>query len=218
MPPPRDPRFHPRKAPLQARAVATVDAILGASAHVLVTRGYVALTTNHVAKKAGVSIGTLYEWFPGKEALIAGLVDRHLTRAETLLEARASELASTGLTLSPLALARALATVMVELHEDDPRLHRALTEEVPHPAETRARIRAIEERMVDALAALFGAHPQIHAPGPAIAARMVTGLLEAATHRWATDRAGEPIARAVLIDELARMIAAYLTAPEAGPR
>lgn len=182
------------------------------------TRGYAALTTNHVAKKAGVSIGTLYEWFPGKEALIAGLVDRHLTRAEALLEARASELASGGLSLSPLALARALATVMVELHEDDPRLHRALTEEVPHPAEVRARIRAIEEHMVDALAALFAAHPQIHAPDPTIAARMVTGLLEAATHRWATDRAGEPIPRAVLVDELARMVAAYLSAREAGAR
>ncbi len=211
-------RFRPRKAPSQARAVATVDAILGASARVLVTRGYAALTTNHVAKKAGVSIGTLYEWFPGKEALIAGLVDRHLTRAEALLEARAAELAEEALTISPLALARALAAAMVELHEDDPRLHRALTEEVPHPPETRARIRAIEQRMVDTLAALFAAHPGIAAGDPALAARMVTGLLESATHRWATDRTGEPIARDVLIEELARMIAAYLTARDAAAR
>ena len=76
----RTQRFRPRKAPSQGRAVATVDAILGATARILVTRGYAALTTNHVAKRAGVSIGTLYEWFPGKEALVAGLIDRHLAR------------------------------------------------------------------------------------------------------------------------------------------
>ena len=205
-------RYRPKKAPSQARAVATVDAILGATARILVTRGYAALTTNHVAKKAGVSIGSLYEWFPGKEALVAGLVDRHLARAESLLAERAAELEGDALARPPLELARALATTMVELHEDDPRLHRVLTEEVPHPAETRARIRAVEERMNEVLAALFAAHPDVHVPDAEVAARMVTGLLEAATHRWATDRAGEPIPRDTLITELAEMVAAYVTA------
>lgn len=213
----RKSRFRPRKTPSQARAVATVDAILEATARVLVTRGYAALTTNDVAKKAGVSIGTLYEWFPGKEALVAGLVDRHLTLAEAQLAERAAALAEDALTRSPLSIARLLATAMVELHEDDPRLHRALTEEVPHPAETRARFHALEARMVDVLAALFAAHPQISAPDPSLAARMVAGLLEASTHRWATDPAGEPIPRDVLIDELAWMTAAYLTTSRRNP-
>lgn len=206
-------RHRPRKAPSQARAVATVDAILGATARILVTRGYAALTTNHVARKAGVSIGTLYEWFPGKEALVATLVDRHLARAESLLGARAARLAGSALSRSPLELARALAETMVELHEDDPRLHRVLTEEVPHPPETRARIRALEERMVEALSALLSAHPRVRAPDAEVAARMIAGLLEAATHRWATDRSGRPLPRDVLIEELAQMVAAYLTAP-----
>lgn len=205
-------RFRPKKAPSQARAVATVDAILGATARILVTRGYAALTTNHVATKAGVSIGTLYEWFPGKEALVAALVDRHLGRAESLLAQRASELSRQALSLAPLELARVLATTMVELHEDDPRLHRVLTEEVPHPADTRARIRALEERMIEVLAAVFASHRAVRVPDPEVAARLVAGLLEAATHRWATDRAGEPLARDTLIEELAQMVAAYLTA------
>lgn len=204
-------RFRPRKAPSQRRARATVDAILGATARILVSRGYAALTTNHVAARAGVSIGTLYEWFPGKEALVAGLVERHVAAAERLLAERTAALAAEALRMAPLELARAMASAMVELHEDDPRLHRVLTEEVPHPRETRARIRALEQRMTDALEALLAAHPAIHVRDPGVAARMVVGLLEAATHRWATDRAGAPLARAVLIDELAHMLAAYWT-------
>lgn len=205
-------RFRPRKAPSQERAIATVDAILGATARILVSRGYAELTTNHVAKRAGVSVGTLYEWFPGKEALVAGLVDRHLARVEARLEERALALAGAAFSMGPTAIGSALAEAMVELHEDDPRLHRALTEEVPLPAETRARIRALEEQMVERLAILFAAHPQIATREPLLTARMVVVLLEAATHRWATDRSGEPIARDVLVRELANMIGAYLVA------
>jgi hypothetical protein len=87
-----------------------------------------------------------------------------------------------------------------------------LTEEVPHPAEVRDRIAALEERMIEALSALFAHHPAIRVRDPDLAARMVAGLLEAATHRWATDARGAPIDRATLVDELARMIAAYLAA------
>jgi hypothetical protein len=71
----------------------------------------------------------------------------------------------------------------------------------------------MEEKMVEALAALFALHPRVVAPDSTLAARMVVGLLEAATHRWATDRAGLPIDRDVLIGELARMIGAYLSTP-----
>lgn len=207
-------RHRPRKAPSQARAHHTIDALLGATARILVTRGWAGLTTNHVARRAGVSVGTLYEWYPSKEALIAALVDRHLARAETLLRERVAILAPTAQHAPALALARALATVMVELHEDDPRLHRALTEEIPHPAATRARIAALEREMIAALTAVLKARGVMRA---AVAAKMIVLLLESATHRWATGDDGAPIARATLIDELSWMIAGYLLArsPEA---
>lgn len=210
-------RFRPRKKPSQRRAVATVDAILEATARVLVARGYAGLTTNHVAERAGVSVGTLYEYFPGKEALVAGVIDRHVAHANVVLAERTAELAVRAFSMEPIEVARALATIMVELHEDDPRLHRVLTEEVPLTAEMRAHIRATEERMVQMLAAGIAADPRIRARDPAVAARMVVGLLEGATHRWATDRDGIPLPRDVLVTELATMIAAYLTTPAAAP-
>ena len=74
MPRPRAPR--PRKTPVQARSQATVDTILDAAARVLVRDGYGAFTTNRVAARAGVSVGSLYQYFPNKEALLAKLKAR----------------------------------------------------------------------------------------------------------------------------------------------
>jgi len=71
-------QFRPSKLPTQARARATFESMLDAAARLLSTRGYEALTTNHVAQVAGVSIGSLYEYFPNKETLVAELIRRTL--------------------------------------------------------------------------------------------------------------------------------------------
>lgn len=74
------PDWKPRKLPRQARSKATVEAILGACARLLERDGYEALTTNHVARRAGVSIGTLYEFFPNREAIVLALAGERLER------------------------------------------------------------------------------------------------------------------------------------------
>lgn len=66
----------PRKRPSQARSAATVAATLEAAARIIKARGWAALTTNHVAELSGASIGSLYQYFPSKEALLAELVRR----------------------------------------------------------------------------------------------------------------------------------------------
>lgn len=68
-------RLEPRKRPHQQRSAATVDAILEA-ARILERKGLDALTTNAVAELAGVSIGSLYQYFPGKAAILAELIRR----------------------------------------------------------------------------------------------------------------------------------------------
>jgi AcrR family transcriptional regulator len=65
---------NPRKAPRQARARATFDAILEAAARILVNEGYDRLNTNRIAEIAGVSIGTLYQYFPTKEAILSEII------------------------------------------------------------------------------------------------------------------------------------------------
>ncbi|MCA8900002.1 MAG: TetR/AcrR family transcriptional regulator [Hyphomonas sp.] len=64
----------PRKSPVQARSTATVDAILEAAARILESEGFEGYTTNAIAKRAGVSIGSLYQYFPNKDAVTAALV------------------------------------------------------------------------------------------------------------------------------------------------
>jgi len=76
---PPDQRARPRKQPRQARARHTVEAIIEASARILEEQGHGGFTTNAVAELAGVSIGTLYQYFPDKDALLGALIARETT-------------------------------------------------------------------------------------------------------------------------------------------
>jgi len=70
--------LEPRKSPVQARSAASVDAILEATIQVLLSAGKERLTTTRVAARAGVSVGTLYQYFPNKSALLQAALKRHL--------------------------------------------------------------------------------------------------------------------------------------------
>ena len=70
-----------RKQPVQQRSKALVAALLDATARLLVTMGYTPITTNKVAEMAGVGIGSLYEYFPNKESLVAALIERNSLEA-----------------------------------------------------------------------------------------------------------------------------------------
>ena len=81
----------PRKQPRQSRSKATVDAILDATARVLVEDGYDKLTTNRIATVAGVSIGSLYQYFPNKQAVVMAIADRHAVEMISLLSSTLAE-------------------------------------------------------------------------------------------------------------------------------
>jgi AcrR family transcriptional regulator len=123
----RKPATSPRKLPKQERSKFLVEAILDATSRVLVRDGYDDTTTTRVAEAAGVTIGSLYQYFPSKEALVAALVDRHLASITATLDS-----------LVPLAATTPLPDVVamfvrahLALHAVDPALHRALLEKVP---------------------------------------------------------------------------------------
>ena len=89
----RQPRTTPRKRPRQARSKATVDTILEATARVLVKHGFDGLSTNAVAAGAGVSIGSLYQYFQNKEALVLALIERHMEEMNTAILAELTRVA-----------------------------------------------------------------------------------------------------------------------------
>jgi AcrR family transcriptional regulator len=78
--------LNPRKSPVQARSAASVDAILQATIQVLLGVGKERLTTTRVAVRAGVSVGTLYQYFPNKSALLQAALKRHLNEVTEAVE------------------------------------------------------------------------------------------------------------------------------------
>jgi AcrR family transcriptional regulator len=104
---PMSPPLSPRKAPRQARALVTQDAILQAAAHIIAGGGLAAFNTNAVAERAGVSIGSLYQYFPNKDALMVALIERSQREQLARVQAAASMLADADLITTIRVLVRA---------------------------------------------------------------------------------------------------------------
>lgn len=123
----RRPQTTPRKLASQERSRATVDALVEATARILVREGFDKASTNHIAEVAGVGIGSLYQYFPSKEALVAAVIERHNLEIGLTVRGELAELAT-----CPLAQGvRKLIAVAVKAHGVDPKLHRVLAEQIP---------------------------------------------------------------------------------------
>src|ERR1700677_3123542 len=127
----RSKRTTHRRRPTQRRALYTVEAVLDAVGRALKTDGVTAVTTNRIAEVAGVSIGSVYQYFPDKRAIFIALHQRHIEQIDRLVEAKLFEHAA-----SPLdVLMRAMIEAMVDAHIPDPELFQLMSTEVPHRAD-----------------------------------------------------------------------------------
>jgi AcrR family transcriptional regulator len=196
----------PRKRPEQDRSRATVDAIVDAAARILVKDGYDAFTTNRVAEKAGVSIGSLYQYFPNKDALLSELMRRHTRDLEEGIDAMVEWAHA-----APLAQAiRAAIEHNVRAHLVDPALHRVLSEEVPalgkldwegdFEERTRARVKAAFEAR----------RAEIVVRDLDLAVYIVSRAVEAIVHNAVTERLDD-LKSGAIADEVTRMLVGYLT-------
>lgn len=213
--PRRADQLRPRKQPLQARSQRTVEVVLKAAAQVFARRGYAGATTNHIAERAGVSIGTLYEYFPSKDALLVSLMEAHIREGEAVLAAAAGEIAGKSLHLD--ATLRHLVKAMVDLHAHERALHRVLFEEAPLPRQLRQLLADIEARITDRVELLIRHTPEARVPDPGLAAAIVVKTVEALTHNLVvhgnSDRELEDY-----VEEIVRLLGSYLTAGPRTPR
>jgi AcrR family transcriptional regulator len=205
---PRRPRTTPRKKPRQQRSQDTVEYILDATARVLCTTGYDRASTNRVALAAGVSVGSLYQYFPSKEALVAALVERHVEQMTSLVTRKLAE-------VSDAPLADAVVTMidaMFDAHAVDPRLHKVLIEQVPRIGKLE-RVVGVE-REVEALVAVFLAarRDDIRPSRLEATAFVLCNVVEAVTHAAVLAELGEP-RRGEVAAELTDMVLRYLTPP-----
>ncbi|HXY52806.1 MAG TPA: TetR/AcrR family transcriptional regulator [Terriglobales bacterium] len=119
-----------RRRPKQRRAHQTVAAVLDAVVRVLKREGLGAVTTNRIAEVAGVSIGSVYQYFPNKQAIFVALHQRHMDQIDRMIETKLIDHAA-----SPLDdLIRAMIEGMIDAHGTDPELYELLATEVPHRA------------------------------------------------------------------------------------
>jgi AcrR family transcriptional regulator len=120
--------IHNRNEPKQERSKDTVESILRATAHILAKDGYAKCSTNKVATKAGVSIGSLYQYFDSREALVTALAERHAQTMQQLLRQAIVEL---GPNTTFEKTVKAYIHSLMAHHAQNPALHRILFEEVP---------------------------------------------------------------------------------------
>lgn len=129
---PAGPTQSPRRTPRQERARETVHSILGAAALVFAAEGQAKATTNRIAERAGVSIGSLYQYFSSKEAILDRLLDDHRGEMKPLIQQAMRDLEDPSISLED-ALRRFL-TEALEVHQRNPALMQILAD---HAVKTR---------------------------------------------------------------------------------
>lgn len=193
------------RKPKQSRSKATVAAIIDAAARVLAEEGWAGFNTNVIAQRAGVSIGSLYEYFSDKQALVDAIASDHLAKGERFLSSLPAGVDGTG---DPAALVDGLVEGLVDLHKDDPRLHRVLSSEVPLSPDIRNRVEKLRQGAV----ALVGQALSTHVRNPHVAGQLMVDAADAVIHRWFVEDDGKLATHERLTEELRRMMHAYLRA------
>ena len=204
----------PRRRPVQRRSQQTVDAIVEASARVLARHGYAASTTNRIAARAGVSIGSLYEYFPNKDSVLAALLERHTSEGGAEVLGALEGAIARGAPL--LELVRELVAALLRQHRRSPELHRVLFEEMPHSPGADACVLRLEDALAHRLRAALEADPACAAPDPDLAAHLVVQTAEALAHRFVLHGI-HGMAEARFAEEVAELLMRYLAGEVAAP-
>jgi AcrR family transcriptional regulator len=199
-------RTAPRKEPAQQRSRATVDAIVDATARVLVRDGYDALSTNRVAQEAGVSVGSLYQYFPGKEALVAAVMEQYASRMQENIAAR---LQSAGNAATAEEVATLMIRAMLAAQQAEPRLHRALVEQVPRIGALR-RLHELFTNYERLVAAWLEEHlERIEVKDVETAAFVLVAAVEGLVNRAILDRP-ELVSSGKIEEHILRLVLAYV--------
>jgi AcrR family transcriptional regulator len=169
--------LNPRKSPRQRRSHQTVDRIVESAARIFDEAGYPDTSTNEIAAEAGVSIGSLYQYFPNKDAILVEIARRHVTSSLAALD----ELVQRFDAQKPLdQLVASVITLLIDQHEHD-RLHLLIAHRAPRSPELDQELERAQQHLVAVTERLLGQH------GPTgrdrlLAAQLVVAVVHAAIH------------------------------------
>lgn len=204
----RKPQVKPRKIAAQERSRATVDALVGATARILVKEGFDKASTNRIAEVAGVSVGSLYQYFPSKEALVAVVIERH---QHQILQTVRGELAQ--IWTQPVDEAvRKIVALAIRAHRVDPKLHRVLAEQIPRVGKLEEVAAFSSENYTLFRAYLESRRDELSVDDLELASYVCVTSIEALTHnavlhhpQMLSDEKTQ-----ALIDEATRLVTGYL--------
>ena len=196
--------FEPRKTPVQARSTVTVEAIAEATIQVLLSHGTDRLTTTKVADRAGVSVGTLYQYFPNKQSLLFAVLEDHLDRVSAAVET-ACERAQH----QPLAaMVRSVVEAFVDAKMQRPDISTALyriAADIGGPA----LVQRTGERSRKALAAMLRTAPDVRVSQQDFAIQMMFAAMAGAT-RTVLEAGAAPQMVRQLRDHLVLLCQSYM--------
>jgi len=188
-----------RKKPIQSRSKVTVDTLLEATTHILLKEGVEALTTNHVAERAGVSIGSLYQYFPNKASLIAALIEQHVDH-------EVSTLKEVFMHWKGEPLYRSVINEFIQIHLNDIELTKLLHQQVSY-LECRQALREATKYFESIMEALLNAKlkEQLSTKAIKVRAFVVTNAIDSLIQIALVENT-EMLSEPYLLDELVKLV------------
>jgi AcrR family transcriptional regulator len=182
-----------------------VEVIIQATARVLLKDGFEACSTNRVARAAGVSIGSVYQYFPDKEALVLAVMEQHLGQLREAVTRRLGELEGASLEV----VVREMVRAMLEVKRIQPRLHRVLLEQVPRIGALK-RLHELNAQYEPLLTTWLEAHREgLGLASPSVAAFVLIAAVEGVLTRVMLERSSW-VDEGVLELQLTRLVLSYL--------
>lgn len=171
-----------RKTPAQRRSQETMNVILEAAIQVFEKRGYTGTTTNHIAERAGVSVGSIYQYFPNKESILYSLMEQHVSEISTEIENELIQNLDSG-KIGKNAI-RKMIEVLVYVHRDRGAYHEIVLSEVPSAQRMLIELAAeAENKFVTLLKRILKETPNCRKNSEEIAAVTFVRTANWLTHR-----------------------------------
>lgn len=202
--------FEPRKTPVQERAAVTVEAIAEATVQVLLTHGSDRLTTTRVAERAGVAVGTLYQYFPNKQSLLFAVLKGHLKVVSDRVEAACERAKHEPLSEMIRQMVEAYVGVKMERSDISVALYQ-IAPDVGGPA----LMKRVLQRLRKAVEAMLETAPDMTLPPDKFAVEMMLAAISGAM-RSVLEAGASPALMRRTREQLVLLCQSYLTAATGG--
>ena len=200
-------QFKPRKIPAQERSRITVKTIYQAAAQVFSKKGYEGTTTDLIAERAGVSIGTLYQYFPSKDAILLGLFEQHLNETKVAAENFLDEVRRRGC-IAPDMTPR-IISMLLEHNLNDRAQHVHFIRNVGWPEDIVRQQIELRRFLKKIIEETFEASTNVRVNDPKTAAHIVLSSANLIIHDYLLNGTDD-ISSEALINELANMLNRYI--------